>query len=627
MCGIVGFVNKDGRPAEREVLEAMNRAIIHRGPDDDGFYLSGNVGLAMRRLSIIDLASGKQPIHNADRTKWIVFNGEIYNYQELRRGLEERGHEFYTRSDTEAIIHLYDEYGPQCLEHLRGMFAYAIWDESDRSLFIARDRVGKKPLLYSHQANGDLIFGSEFAALLKHPAITREVDYEAIDSYMSYLCVPAPQTAFRQIRKLEPGHWLRWKDGRVETARYWLPDFSKKIKITEAEAIEETTRILRESTRLRMISEVPLGAFLSGGVDSSIVVALMAQESAVPVKTFSIGFEEQDFSELKYAKRVAEHVGAEYHEFIVRPNALEVLPTLVEHYGEPYADSSAIPTYYVAQETRQHVTVALNGDGGDESFAGYERYVAMKIAEKYHRLPRALRKALIEAPANLLPTSELKRSRFRDAKRFLQAANLPGTERYFRWMSTFNRDAKRDLYTDDFAAAVSGRDPVSLLDEWFAAANGSGTLDATLLADQMTYLPNDLLVKVDIASMANSLEARSPFLDHKLIEFAASLPESMKMRRFETKSLLKKVAARLVPKEVIYRRKMGFGVPVGKWFRGEMKDFVGDVLLSPSSLNRGIVRPEMIERYVGEHTRGERDHAFQIWSLLMLELWFRRFID
>lgn len=627
MCGITGFVNTNGRPADRNILEGMNRSILHRGPDEDGFYLNESVGLAMRRLSIIDLASGQQPIYNEEKTKAIVFNGEIYNYQELREDLLRLGHKFYTKSDTEVVIHLYDEYGPECLQHLRGMFAIAIWDESDKSLFLARDRVGKKPLLYSHQSNGDLIFGSEFQAVLKHPAVSREVDLEAIDSYMSFLCVPAPMTAFKQIRKLEPGHWLLWKDGEIETERYWQPDFSKKIKISEQEAIEETTRILRESTKLRMIAEVPLGAFLSGGVDSSAVVALMAQESEKPVKTFSIGFEEQDFSELKYAKRVAEHVGAEYHEFIVRPNALDVIPTLVEHYGEPYADSSAIPTYYVSKETRKHVTVALNGDGGDESFAGYERYTAMRIADAYSRVPSALRKVFVEAPVSLLPTSEVKRSRFRDAKRFLKAANLPRTERYFRWMSTFNRDAKHELYTPDFAAAIAGQNPSAILEKWFARANATGTLDATLLTDQMTYLPNDLLVKVDIASMANSLEARSPFLDHKLIEFAATLPESLKMRGFETKSLLKKVAARLVPKEVIYRRKMGFGVPIGKWFRGEMKDFVRGVLLSEKSLKRGIVKPEILERYVNEHTSSERDHSFQLWTLLMLELWFQRFID
>ena len=627
MCGITGYVTNNSLPAEREVLQAMNCAIAHRGPDDDGFYIKENVGLAMRRLSIIDLASGKQPIRNADGTKWIVYNGEIYNYQELRRDLEANGHKLYTNSDTEAIVHLYDVYGPECLHFLRGMFALAIWDENDRSLFLARDRVGKKPLLYSHQADGTLIFGSEFQALLKHPAISREVDFEAIDAYLSYLCVPAPKTAFKQIRKLEPGHWLLWKGGKIEMNRYWRPDFSKKIKISEREAIEETTRLLRESTRLRMISEVPLGAFLSGGVDSSTVVALMAQESSQPVKTFSIGFEEQDFSELKYAKRVAEHVGAEYNEFIVRPNAMEVLPTLVEHYGEPYADSSAIPTYYVSKETRKHVTVALNGDGGDESFAGYERYAAMRFAEKYYRLPRNLRRVLVEMPAALIPTSEFRRSRLRDGKRFIQAAGLPRIERYFRWSSTFHAAEKLEVATDDFRNLAENADAIGVLDKWFAAANGSSIIDATLLTDLMTYLPNDLLVKVDIASMANSLEARSPFLDHKVIEFAASLPANQKMRGMQTKYLLKKVAAQLVPKEVVYRRKMGFGVPIGRWLRDEMRPFLHEVLLSDRSMKRGIIKPEALRQYVQEHTESKRDHSYKLWTLLMLELWFQRFID
>jgi len=627
MCGIVGFVNAGERPADREVVERMNRCIIHRGPDEDGFFVDKNVAMAMRRLSIIDLAGGQQPIPNQSRTKWIVFNGEIYNYQQLRTEMEDRGHVFATRSDTEVIVKLYDELGPDCLQHLRGMFAIAIWDQKDMSLFLARDRVGKKPILYSHQTNGDLIFGSEFTAVLGHPSVTREVDMQAIDSFMSYLCVPAPQTAFKAIRKLEPGHWLRWKGGKVETHRYWLPDFSKKIKITEPEAIEETTRIIRESTKLRMISEVPLGAFLSGGVDSSVVVALMAQESLTPVKTFSIGFEEQDFSELKYARKVAEHVGAEYNEFIVRPDAVEILPTLVEHYGEPYADSSAIPTYYVSKETRKHVTVALNGDGGDESFAGYERYMAMEIADTYGKIPLFLRKAFIEGPVNLLPSSEDKKTRIRDVQRFFLSANEPRKERYFRWMSTFKPAVKPDLYTEEFTRAIDGQRTSQFLDQWFDRADGTGTLDATLLTDQMTYLPNDLLVKVDIASMANSLEARSPLLDHHVIEFAASLPESLKMNRFRTKYLLKKVAAKLVPHEVIYRRKMGFGVPIGKWFKKEMKDYVRDILLSENAASRGIVRPQKVRQIVDEHISGKVDHAFPIWSLLVMELWFRRFID
>ncbi len=627
MCGITGFVNNSKSAIDRAVLERMNHAILHRGPDEDGFYVRENVGLAMRRLSIIDLASGQQPIHNADKTKWIVFNGEIYNYQDLRKGLEERGHKLYTKSDTEVVLRLYDEYGEGCLQHLRGMFAFAIWDETEKTLFLARDRVGKKPLLYSHQTNGDLIFGSEFQAVLQHPSVSREVDMNAIDSYMTYLCVPAPQTAFKQIRKLEPGHWLRWENGEIETRRYWLPDFTKKIKISEEDAIVETTRIVREATKMRLISEVPLGAFLSGGVDSSVVVALMAQESNDPVKTFSIGFDEQDFSELKYARRVAEHVGAEYNEFIVRPNAMDVLPTLVEHYGEPYADSSAIPTYYVSKETRQHVTVALNGDGGDESFGGYERYAAMQLAETYQRFPGLLRKAFIEAPVGLLPSSELKRTRIRDVQRFVLAANLPRNERYYYWMSNIKDRFKDDLYTNEFKAATQENRPFHFLEQWYKQANGTGLLDSTLLADQMTYLPNDLLVKVDIASMANSLEARSPLLDHKVIEFAASLPENLKMRRFQTKYLLKKVAARLVPKEVIYRQKMGFGVPIGKWFRGEMRDFVHSVLLSEKAMKRGLTDPAMVRQWVEHHETGVADHTHHIWALLMLELWFRRFID
>ncbi len=627
MCGIVGFVNKNLQPVNSEILERMNRCIIHRGPDDDGFYIKDNIALGMRRLSIIDIAHGKQPMFNEDKTKAIVFNGEIYNFQELRKDLEKRGHRFYTNSDTEVIVYLYEEYGVECVQHLRGMFAFAIWDETDKSLFIARDRVGKKPLLYSHQPNGDLIFGSEFQAVLAHPAISREVDYTAIDNYLSYLCVPAPLTAYKQIRKLEPGHWMRWKDGEIKTQRYWQPDFSKKIKISEEEAIEETTRILRESTKMRMISEVPLGAFLSGGVDSSTIVALMSQESSQPVKTFSIGFEEQDFSELKYAKQVANYLGTEYHEFIVKPDALEVLPILVKHYGEPFADPSALATYYVSKEAGNYVTVALNGDGGDESFGGYEKHLAMQLAEKYHRLPEFFRQAFFEKLINMIPTSEIKRSRLRDAKRFLKVAALPPTARYARWTSSYSPEDKTELYTKEFQLKTADYNSYQIFENWFSQANGSGILDATLLTDMMTYLPNDLLVKVDIASMANSLEARSPFLDHILIEFAASLPENLKVRNFELKYLLKKIAAKLVPREAIYRRKMGFGVPVSHWFRNEMKNFVKQILLSEKFAARKITNPKYVERIVAEHIEAKQDHGWKLWILIMLELWFQEFID
>ena len=626
MCGIVGLVRNDGLDVDQALLGRMCAAIRHRGPDDDGFYVNGPVGLGMRRLSIIDLKSGQQPIHNRDRTAWIVFNGEIYNYRELREKLEKLGHTFYTNSDTEAIVHAYDRYGADCPKHLRGMFAFAIWDERTQELFLARDRVGKKPLLYA-QVNGQFVFGSEFSALLLHPDIGRDIDFQALDHYLSFMCVPAPLTAYRAIRKLEPGHTLRWRKGDLRLERYWQPDFSKKIDIDEEEAGERAIEILRDAVRVRLMSEVPLGAFLSGGIDSSAVVALMSEESSDPVKTFSIGFEEQDFSELHHARRVAEHVGADHHEFIVRPDALEVVPLLVEHYGEPFADSSAIPTYYVARETRKHVTVALNGDGGDESFAGYERYAAMRLAEVYYRLPGILRGSLVEPAVGLIPTSEGRRSRVRDAKRFLRAASLPKADRYLRWVSVFDREAKVDLYSESFRNETANAHAAALLDPWFAKANGAGIVDAALLADIMTYLPNDLLVKVDIATMAVSLEARSPFLDHHVIEFAASLPERLKLRGLTTKYLLKRVLKKLLPAENLSRRKMGFGVPIGLWFRGKLQPFLRETVLSEKALNRGLFKTSTVERLVEQHTSGERDYAHQLWTLLMLELWFRRFID
>jgi len=626
MCGIVGLVRNNGKAIDEQLLSRMCDAIRHRGPDDDGFYVNGPVGLGMRRLAIIDLKSGKQPIHNQDRSSWIVFNGEIYNYLELREKLEKLGHTFYTNSDTEAIVHAYDQYGADCPKHLRGMFAFAIWNETNQELFLARDRVGKKPLLYA-QIEGDLVFGSEFSSLLLHPQISRDVNLEALDHYLSFMCIPAPMTAYRAIRKLEPGNWLRWRKGEVTTERYWKPDFSKKLKIDEQEAGEQTVEILRDSVRCRLMSEVPLGAFLSGGIDSSAVVALMSQESSERIKTFSIGFDEQDFSELHHARRVAEHVGADHHEFVVRPDAVEVLPLLVEHYGEPYADSSAVPTYYVARETRKHVTVALNGDGGDESFAGYERYAAMQLAERYRKLPSFLRESVIQEVVARVPASELGRGRVKAFKRFVQAASLPKVDRYMRWMSTFNSDLKTSLYSDSFRQELRGNQPVDLLRPWFAHVNGSGIVDAALQADIMTYLPNDLLVKVDIATMAVSLEARSPFLDHHLIEFAASLPEKFKLRGLTTKYLLKKILRKLLPSENISRRKMGFGVPIGHWFRGTMQPFLREVLLSERALSRGLFKPEVVRSLIDQHARSERDHSHQLWTFLMLELWFQRFID
>ena len=580
----------------------------------------------MRRLAIIDLKSGQQPIHNRDRTAWIVFNGEIYNYLELREKLEKLGHTFYTNSDTEAIVHAYDQYGSDCPRHLRGMFAFAIWDERTQELFLARDRVGKKPLLYA-EVNGQLVFGSEFSAILLHPDVSKEIRPEAIDCYLSFMCVPAPLTAYRAIKKLEPGHSLRWRKGEVKTERYWQPDFSKKLDISEEEAGERAIEVLRDAVKVRLMSEVPLGAFLSGGIDSSAVVALMSQESSEKVKTFSIGFEEQDFSELQHAKRIAEHVGADHHEFIVRPDAVEILPMLVDHYGEPYADSSAVPTYYVARETRRHVTVALNGDGGDESFAGYERYIAMGLTEKYRKVPAFFRESLIKGAVNRIPSSPIRKSTVNSAKRLLEVVSKPRVNRYMHWMTVFNEGLKEPLYSEAFREQTDRAFAASFLETWFKKANGNGTVDTLLLTDLMTYLPNDLLVKVDIATMAVSLEARSPFLDHHVIEFAASLPERLKLRRLTTKYLLKKVLRRLLPAENLDRRKMGFGVPIGHWFRGKMQPFLREVVLSDKALRRGLFKPEAVKQLVEQHTRAERDYSHQLWTLLMLELWFQRFID
>jgi asparagine synthase (glutamine-hydrolysing) len=626
MCGIAGIVRNDAKRVDPTLLSRMCDAIRHRGPDDEGFYFNDGVGLGMRRLAIIDLASGQQPIHNQDRTAWIVFNGEIYNYLELREKLEKLGDRFYTNSDTEAIIHAYDHYGADCAKHLRGMFAFAIWDERSQELLLARDRVGKKPLLYS-QVNGQLIFASEFSALLLHPDISREIHPEAIDYYLSFMSVPAPLTAYRSIKKLEPGHTLRWRKGELTTERYWQPDFTHKLKIDEQEAGERAVEILREAVRVRLMSEVPLGAFLSGGIDSSAVVALMSEESSERVKTFSIGFDEHDFSELHHARRVAQHVGTDHHEFIVRPDAMEVLPILVEHYGEPYADSSAVPTYYVAKETRKHVTVALNGDGGDEAFAGYERYAAMGIAERYRQLPVFLRESLIRRVVNLVPVNPTRRSYLKSAKRFLLAASLPRIERYLRWITVFNNQTKQSLYSDSFKQETRTAIASELVEPWFAHVNGGGIVDASLLTDLMTYLPNDLLVKVDIATMAVSLEARSPFLDHNVIEFAASLPEKLKLRGLTTKYLLKRVLRSLLPVENLNRRKMGFGVPIGHWFRGKMQRFLRETLLSENALRRGLFQPEAVRLLIDQHTRGDEDFSQQLWTLLMLELWFQRFID
>lgn len=617
----------------------MSAAVTHRGPDDEGFYLSSSqagsttrqqdgpaVGLGIRRLAVIDLKTGKQPIHNEDQTIWVILNGEIYNYPQLREELESKGHCFYTRSDTEAIVHAYEEYGCNLPEHLWGMFAFALWDSNEGRLLLARDRLGKKPLLYSF-AGGRLVFASEFQALLEHPDVSREVDDEALNNYLSFMSIPAPLTSFKSIRKLEPGHLLIWRNGEIETRRYWSLDTSKKIRIDEEEAQQRSVELLKAAVRIRMMSDVPLGAFLSGGIDSSAIVALMAEISPGRVKTFSIGFDEQDFSEIEHARRIAERFGTEHHEFVVRPDALEVLPVLVRHYGEPFADSSAIPTYYLSKMTRQHVTVALSGDGGDECFAGYERYVAMRIGEQYDRLPRVLRDQVLSKAITTLPAARATRSGYGRLTRLLSVMGQPRAERYLMLTCALNEELKGELFTRDFRERVRQGSALDSMRPWFAGNGEQDILDRLMIADMSNYLPNDLLVKVDISSMAVSLETRAPFLDHHLVEFAASLPPGYKSRRLTTKYLLKRALRGLLPKENVGRRKMGFGVPIALWFRRELKPFLMEVMLSERTLSRGYFRKEAVQHMVQQHVEGRRDFAQQLWTLLMLELWHREFID
>jgi asparagine synthase (glutamine-hydrolysing) len=609
----------------------MIDAQAHRGPDAWGVWSDERCAIGHRRLSIIDLSeAGRQPMSNARGDIQITFNGEIYNFQRLRRELEGLGYGFRTRTDTEAIIYAYEQWGAGCLGRLRGMFAFAIWDRLRRRLFLARDRLGKKPLFYA-QFGDRFLFASELQGLLADKDVPREVDPSAIDAYLSYGYVPAPHTAFKGVYKLPPAHYLALDlkqtgfEKRIE--RYWSLDYEPKLRIDEDEACEVLREKMTEAVRLRMISDVPLGAFLSGGVDSSVVVGLMAKLSGAKVKTFSIGFNEAAYDETAHARRIAGRWGTDHHEFIVKPDALSILPKLVRHYGEPYADSSAIPTFYVAQMTRRHVTVALNGDGGDESFAGYERYLANHLAERMRSIPGAAMAA--RALCRVIPDSIDPKSRARRAHRFLAVASRPMAERYQRWLKTFQDEAKPRLYSPEFSGLLNGHGDGSLRALFDVATplhSPSHPIDAAMAVDVASYLPYDLLVKVDITSMANSLEARSPFLDHEVMEFAARLPAEIKFRGGRLKSLLKRAFADLLPQENVNRRKMGFGVPVGQWFRGPLRNLLRDALLSPRSLNRGYFRGPEVRRLVDEHLELRADHSFQLWNLLMLELWHLEFI-
>jgi asparagine synthase (glutamine-hydrolysing) len=622
MCGIAGIVN----PAADSVVEAdtihqMCQVITHRGPDDEGIYTSAGVGLGIRRLSIIDLSGGRQPVHNEEKTIWVVFNGEIYNFRELRKELEGKGHRFYTHTDTEVIVHLYEDMGADCVQKLRGMFGIALYDQPRRYLLLARDRLGKKPLHYS-LVSQELLFGSEIKSLLAVRPGLGEVDREALLQYFYFGYIPDPGTAFRRIRKLPPGYLLEFMNGYMSVRPYWdLPRYGAAEPKSEQEYLEQFENKLDEAVRLRLVSDVPLGALLSGGIDSSTVVALMARASSKPVKSFSIGFSREDFNEASAARAVAARFGTEHHELIVEPNIEEALELLSHSLEEPFADSSIIPTYYVSRLTREHVTVALSGDGGDELFAGYLRYAVGLKRRAFDHVPAWARQWYRGRIHPRLPSSFLGRG-------FAYNAALPGCDRYLDSVSFLPAfDREHAFFSDEFLASFeTTSQPLRNFQGYFNNARAEDFLSRLLYMDTKTYLAGDILTKVDRMSMRASLEVRAPLLDHEVVEWATRLPVAMKFRDGQGKYLLRKLAERVgVPSEILLRPKQGFALPLVHWLRDGLGDLLS-ILVEPRTLARGYFKPAAVRTLLDEHRRKRRDHSAQIWMLLMFELWHRNFL-
>jgi len=616
MCGIAGIVDSRlDRTVDELLIREMCRAIHHRGPDDGGLWCEGGVGIGMTRLSIIDVAGGHQPIFNEDGSVAVVFNGEIYNHDDIRRDLEDRGHRFRTRVDSETIVHLYEEYDRDCVDHLRGMFAFAVWDSRKRKLFIARDRLGIKPLHYTSN-NGRLIFSSEIKSILSVPGVARAASADALVAYMAYGYVPAPLTMFEGISKLPAGHWLEFADGEVAVEPYWDVEYRPDHSRSEEETVDGVLEILDEAVRMRLMSEVPLGAFLSGGTDSSVVVGLMARHMTSPVKTFSIGFDFDRYSELGYARKVAEHFKTEHHEHIVTPDVLGLVGRLIDQFDEPFSDSSAIPTYYVSELARERVTVALSGDGGDELFAGYSRFFDDSHVRMATRVPVALRKALLEPLTRAFPA---------DARGIDYMRDAVGTrdEQYVRRITGGVSSIYRQVFSGRTVAAVESTDPLRFVRPYLDHMAAGNVLSRRQYVDTKMYLCDDILTKVDRTSMLVSLEARVPILDHKVVEFAATIPAAMHTRGSGMKHVLKKAAERLMPSAMVNRPKMGFGIPLGEWIQTDWAELADDLVLGPRSSERGNLNPEFVQRVMAEHRRGRRDNGTMIWRLMVLELWYR----
>ena len=630
MCGICGIVYLDkDRRVESKPLKRMASLLTHRGPDGEGIELLGQAGLSHRRLSIIDLVTGAQPMFNEDQSLCLVFNGEIYNFYFLRKELLSRGHIFKTRSDTEVLLHLYEEKGDDCLSYLRGMFAFALWDSRKLRLLLARDRFGKKPLYYLLH-DGAVCFASEMKALLSLDGLQREIRYKSIHDFLTYQCVPAPETIFKNIYKLRHGHCVVMERGRLQAQRqYWKPEFGPKLRISEKEALERCDELISESVKLRLESDVPLGAFLSGGIDSSLVVAFMRRHVTGDIHTFSIGFEDEQLNELEYARQVADRFETKHTEFVVKADGVSILPKLVWHFDEPFADPAALPTFYLSQMTRKHVTVALNGDGGDELFGGYERFQDKWFwgFRALQRTPTLVRRHLF-APGCNMAAKLFPESWLLTQLAFANEMSLAAPEiRYAQRSSTFRDWMKERLYTPEFIALTGSSSSLDTIIRYYRELEHATDLDRMIYAETMISLPELLLQKVDRTTMAVGLEGRSPLLDQELMTFAARLPDEYRINSRQTKYLLRKLIKPLVPSEVSGRRKHGFVAPLDIWFRGEARAFIMDLLLSDVALSRGFFKREAIEAIMKENERGQWNQGFRIWALACLELWFRTFFD
>lgn len=620
MCGIAGVIEfKTGQSTSLEGLQRMARILAHRGPDEEGFYQSGPVGLAHRRLSIIDLVSGQQPMESPDGQVCVVFNGEIYNYPELKVELEQKGYVFRTQSDTEVLLALYVHHGLEAFSKINGMFACAFWDARNDQLVLARDRFGKKPLFY-YQDTRRFLFGSEIKALLAYGGVERNVNLRALHEYLTYSYITGEQTILEGVRRLPPASVLVVRNGEVFCRPYWELKFQPAPNLPgEVEVGEQLEELLRDAVRRRLMSDVPLGAFLSGGLDSATVVAFMAQLSNRPVQTFTIGFEELDYSELEDARIVARHLGTDHHEMIVKPSALDVLPNLVWHLDEPFGDSSALPTYYVCQAARQHVTVALSGDGGDEVFAGYTRYREVDLYKRMLRVPAWVRHGIIGSLTRMLPFSWpgwnylYAMGKVRDGGLGFRLVLYPHIQ--------------EKLYTPDFQRQLQECDPFERMGRFLNQVRHLDPVSRYQYLDTLQYLPADILTKVDRMSMANSLEVRSPLLDSTLVEYMATLPASLKLRQNVSKYILRKVCANMLPPSVLTKRKQGFAVPLGRWFQNELRGFAEEILLDTRALARGYFRRETLKRLLRQHFTGRRDYSMWIWCLVVLEMWFRIFLD